>query len=295
MTERNLFWSQYKALEKEFLKTTRYITFDDNHTNVYSEQFIDILMRTWVEIETISKKLFLENGGSPKTDGSTLYFDGDCLKFLNDNWHLNKKRISVDYINFYFEKEENTSFQPLKNCEKTGDRSSRWKRAYQAVKHDRSKNHSQASLINCLKSLGALYLLNVYYKGFELNNISKSEKDKIDYHLGSEIFVASTDEHIGTDDKIEDIEAVVSIRTNEQQQKRMRSFITEANINTGKRIVEELLKTIGNKRLSDDLESEVKGALKGIDSNKIAIEETHKTPIFNEFSNLKLDVRLVKR
>ena len=51
MPTNNLFWSQYQTLEKEFLKATRFITFDDNNLEVYSEQFIDILMRTWVEIE----------------------------------------------------------------------------------------------------------------------------------------------------------------------------------------------------------------------------------------------------
>ena len=50
----------------------------------------DLLVRTIVEIESISKALYYENGGI-KADDKELYFDTDCLKLLEGKWLISKK------------------------------------------------------------------------------------------------------------------------------------------------------------------------------------------------------------
>lgn len=190
MPTNNLFWSQYQALEKEFLKATRFITFDDNHLEVYSEQFIDILMRTWVEIEAISKKLYFDNGGQPKI-GDDLYFDTDCIKFLDSLWHICDKELHVDNINFYFTQQDVIVFKPLHKCDKRGTSGSKWKQAYQAVKHDRRNSLKKATIENLLHAMGALYILNLYYKDerTDIGRVYLSDHN-FDNRAGSEIFSA---------------------------------------------------------------------------------------------------------
>ena len=47
----NLYWSVYKNLEKELVKLTSVIHFDDAQENVYSVHIADLLIRTAIEIE----------------------------------------------------------------------------------------------------------------------------------------------------------------------------------------------------------------------------------------------------
>lgn len=65
----NIFWPVYKNLEAEFLKLMYYIHIDDSQLNVYSSKIAELLLRTVVEIESISKKLYSENGGTKTSRG----------------------------------------------------------------------------------------------------------------------------------------------------------------------------------------------------------------------------------
>ena len=63
-------------------------------------------------------------------------------------------------------KNENKIFKPLKEAHKR--QGTDWKRAYQALKHDRYSSLSYWTIKNLLHSLSALYLLNIYYKDVKL-------------------------------------------------------------------------------------------------------------------------------
>jgi len=179
----NLYWNVYKNLEREFLQLAEVIHIDDKQLNVYSMRIADLLIRTWVEIESISKELYINNGG-PKIDQP--YFDENCLNFLNREWNLEKKEVMVTGTMFYFQKEELRTIRPLNRANKRGEPA--WKRAYQAVKHDRANNLSKGNLEYLIKSLAGLYLLNIYYLNqiFPLKRIS-SVLD-VDPGMGSSIF-----------------------------------------------------------------------------------------------------------
>lgn len=184
----------YKNLESELLELSNYIHFSDDQESVYSPHISDLLIRTASEIEAIAKELYQRTGGNMNPDDGngntrTLYFDSDCIQHLDLQWKITKKAVNVVSPVFYFIKPENLVFLPLKNCNKQG--SGRWKKAYQAVKHDRVKEMQAGNIGNLIRAMAALYLLNIYYRdeSFEGGTIAKGEP--FDARLGSEVFAIS--------------------------------------------------------------------------------------------------------
>ena len=164
----NLFMPIYKNLEKETLKLSEDIFFNDEQLTVYSIKIAELLVRTVVEIESLSKELYFNNGGPHKytADGKEdfIFFDTDCIAFLEQKWKLSKKEVLVTASNFYFQDPANKILTPLYKANKRGTSASDWARAYQAVKHDRSKNFKRASVKHLIRALAALYILNIYNK-----------------------------------------------------------------------------------------------------------------------------------
>ena len=197
MPTQNLYWPVYKNLEKEFLKLADFIHFSDDQLGTYSMYIADLIVRCAIEIEAISKDLYCSLGGNmtPADDQGNprdLYFDTDCLDLLEQKWLLSKKQISVSAINIYFTEEKNTTITPLHKAHKRGTSGSKCKQAYQAVKHDRKKSLKKATIENLLHALGALYILNLYYRD-ERTDIGRVYlSDHIfDNREGSEIFSAN--------------------------------------------------------------------------------------------------------
>lgn len=183
----SLFWNAYRRLEKEVIALGEAILFDDDQLKVYSERIGDLLVRTVIEIESLSKELFFANGGNLPTDRD-LFFDTDCLKLLEEKWLLSKKKVMVVSPYFHFTMPENKVLLPLRKAEKRGTSGSKWKQAYQAIKHDRINNFKKGNLGNLLHALAALFLLNVYYKDAHFYLGEDYEGGKIDWGLGSDIF-----------------------------------------------------------------------------------------------------------
>ena len=172
----NLYWSIYKNLEDQLLSISYQVHFTDKQLNVFSMNFVDIIMRAAVEIESLSKKLYENNGGnmSPTDKNGVprkLYFDTDCIEFLNKKWFICQKKVSIIATTAYFEKSENITISPLNKSNKRGE--GLWKKAYQNIKHNREEFLSSASLKNCIYALGALYVLNLYY----IQDLQKTDFD----------------------------------------------------------------------------------------------------------------------
>ena len=188
----NLYWSIYKNLEYEVLNLAKLIHFDDKQLSVYSVRIADLLIRCAVEIEAISKELYEKNGGSMiDEDGKEkqLFFDTDCLDFLESKWTLGKKNVLIVGTDTYFENEVSRTLAPLFKANLRGKCD--WKKAYQAVKHDRGKNLQKASVKNLLSALAALFLLNVYYKANNAVFLNKVQKLS-DVNFGSKMFEIKT-------------------------------------------------------------------------------------------------------
>lgn len=164
----NFYWPVYQNLEKELLFLADQLHFDEDHLGIYSIKISELLIRVAVEIEAISKELYIANNGTPKPLDENkkerfLYFDTDCLALLEKKWNIGEKRVFISAPNFYFQKEENKTFTPLKNANKRGV--THWGKAYQAVKHNRTENIKKGNIKNLIGAFGALYILNIYYKG----------------------------------------------------------------------------------------------------------------------------------
>lgn len=186
----NLYWSVYKNLERELINLADVIHFDDNQAKVYSIHIADLLIRTAVEIESISKHLYEINGGNMHlTDNQgkarSLYFDSDCIQALDLKWHITKKVVNVVSSNFYFSTPEYLVLRPLRNCNKQSE--GRWKKAYQAVKHDRVGSLSAGNIGNLVKAMAALYLLNIYNMDNLVCDVEIGATE-VDTSLGSVVF-----------------------------------------------------------------------------------------------------------
>lgn len=181
------FWNAYKRLEKEVLLLSEDIHFSDDQLLVYSSRIGDLLVRTAIEVESLSKVLYFANGGKKPVDRD-LFFDTDCMQLLEDKWSLSKKTIFVGTPYFYFSEEANLTLHPLNKAYKRGTSSSKWQRAYQAVKHDRINNLKMGNVGNLLQALGSLYILNIYYRNANFETVADKDASNIDWGLGSEIF-----------------------------------------------------------------------------------------------------------
>lgn len=190
MNESELFWSVYKNLEQETINFSKYIQFSSDQKKVYSMSIADIITRCAIEIEAISKKIYESLNGNMNPinpDGSIrdLYFDTDCLALIEQTYCISKKELIISAPTFYFD-EVDRIITPLHKANKRGTSGSKWKQAYQALKHDRYNSLKKATIENLINALGALYILNLYFrdKTYQL----KDGFDSFDSRVDSEVF-----------------------------------------------------------------------------------------------------------
>lgn len=184
----------YKNLEEEVINLSKYIQINDGQLNVYSMHIADLIVRCAMEIEAISKELYWGNGGVKVygDDGKErdLFFDTDCINYLENIWGICEKEIIVSSEKFYFEKEENMIIRPLHKGNKRSG--AKWNKAYQAVKHDRKASIKQGNIKNLILALGALYILNLYYLNKQVDlGVTNTPVELFDARMGSLIFSAS--------------------------------------------------------------------------------------------------------
>ncbi len=201
MNKAEMFWQTYLNLEKELLELSKYIYITDekliyskgslkseNYTKqleVFSPHIADLIVRTCVEIDAISKELYFELGGTKARGDKDLFFDEDCLKQLDIKCKSSKKVVLITCPAFNLTDDQNRVFKPLKEAHKR--QGTDWEKAYQAVKHDRYSSISHGTVRNFIHALGALYLLNIYYKN-ETISIKFLETNKLDFSFGSKVF-----------------------------------------------------------------------------------------------------------
>lgn len=201
MKKSDIFWQTYLNLEKEAIEVSKYIFFTDevlvNDNNgiitqscdkqleTFSPYIADLLVRCCVQIESISKELYFDNGGTKSRGDSNILFDEDCLKLIDIKWRTHKKIVMVVAPFFNFTKDENYILKPLREAHKR--QGTYWEKAYQAVKHDRYYSLQKGNVKAFIHALAALYLLNLYYRNDSF--VAKYQDiSKLDYSIGSAIF-----------------------------------------------------------------------------------------------------------
>lgn len=201
MNKSDFFWQIYLNLENELLDLAKYIYITDQKTKykkgtlitencttqlgTFSPHIADLIVRTCVEIEAISKELYFELDGTKPRGSKDLYFDTDCLKQIDIKCNSSKKIVMITCPYFNLNDENNISFKPLREAHK--QQGTQWEKAYQAVKHDRYSSVSSGTINNFIHALGALYLLNIYFKNQKINTKFFEEKN-VDFSFGSKVF-----------------------------------------------------------------------------------------------------------
>lgn len=206
MNKSEIFWQTYLNLEKEAIEVSKYIFITDeviknkngvavsenNMTQLetFSPHIADLLVRTCVQIEAISKELYFENGGELPRGEKDLQFDVECLKLVDKIWATHNKTVLVVAPFFNLTKDEHRILKPLKAAHRKQEN---WEKAYQAVKHDRYSSMYLGNVMAFIQALAALYLLNIYYRN-EKWTIRYEDIMKRDYSLGSALFAVKPPE-----------------------------------------------------------------------------------------------------
>ena len=174
-----IYFPVYERLEKEVLELSYSIYFSDDHIAVYSPNIADLILRCSVELEAIAKDIFRkETQTEPENPGS-------CFMWMEQQWKISQKAISFHTPQFHFNDKFPKMLCPFayKN-----DSPEDYYAQYNAIKHDRVKNLDKANLYTLLRVLGALFVLNLYYRDDKINLNNDRFGEKIDKTMYSKIF-----------------------------------------------------------------------------------------------------------
>ena len=155
-------WEYYLVLEKDFLKTEPYVSFElgDNYlynsdsvenpenSLTFSNEYIKQYQAICSEIDVILKSICKELGDVSSRD---------MLRYTNTiltNWNsIKMQKVKMKTI----------EFQPFLNWEKEPSYTAPdWWQPYNKVKHERLLNYREANLKNVVNALAGLYVLENY-------------------------------------------------------------------------------------------------------------------------------------
>ena len=157
-------WEYYLVLEKDFLATERYVSFElgDNYlysqtspTNVensltFSNEYIKQYQTICSEIDVIMKSICREFGDTSANNMK----DGYTPTILH-NWSIIKQQKV---------KMKDIELQPFLNWEQSPNyKCPDWWTPYNRVKHERVIHYKKANLKNLLNALAGLFILENYF------------------------------------------------------------------------------------------------------------------------------------
>lgn len=162
-----LHWSYYLVLEKDFLDTERYISFDfgDNYlydsqhtvtdcanSTTFSNEFVKQYQAICSEVDVILKSICKELGN---TSANSM---PDYTNLILNQWsNLPNQKVRMNVI----------ELQPFKNWSPNPVYNSPdWWSPYNRVKHERLENIRDANLKNVANALAGLYILESYLVKF---------------------------------------------------------------------------------------------------------------------------------
>jgi len=146
-TDINNIWNYYLSLEADLAQTSRYIE-PKGQENVFSFEFGKILILAATEAESLFKLIC-------KT------IESECNPSNMPGYH----RIILDKYPKIVEATVYVSRlgTEIKPFESWDTKNLNWWASYQSVKHNRSESFEQASYMNAVTALSALYILICYY------------------------------------------------------------------------------------------------------------------------------------
>mgnify|MGYP000864741260 FL=1 len=153
-------WNYFLALESDLAQVSRYIEFSESNYRTYSIELVRLLLAASSEVDVVIK-------------GVCKYLDQEAqAENINDYRAIIKRELpefteeSVEIPRF------NLTLQPWSKWQQ--NRSPRWWKSYNNVKHERNEHFSEANLKNTLNAMGGLLVSVFYY--YKLKFISEGEE-----------------------------------------------------------------------------------------------------------------------
>jgi len=162
------YWNYFLSLEKDLQNIGRYVEFSEANYSTYSVEILKLFLASSSEFEVvmkeIGKKYNYREITEPKNDR---FINIEVLKRLIDNA---VELQSIKNLEVCL-KLSDIHFNPIIEL---WNKDASWWKDYNSAKHNRSFSYSKGNLINVLKSLGSLFLANLflYEKESEINNVS---------------------------------------------------------------------------------------------------------------------------
>jgi len=164
VTNSNLHWNCFLAIEQDLERAARYIEFCDANLKVFSIELAHLLFAAASEVDVLAKCICkivkpeaLPRKRNPNMDDYRKFFTSAAKLPVEDIGHvpsLAKMEVSVPRYGL--------RLTPWDNWAK-GENPDWW-RSYNHVKHERNRCFQEATLENSLNALGALLVMNYYYE-----------------------------------------------------------------------------------------------------------------------------------
>lgn len=148
-TERVQLLNAYRIIEKDFRQLFEFIEPCQENHNTFSHRIYELFLRTCTEVETNFKGILLDNGYTKRPKD---FFIGDYFK-------VNEVSKLFEYeVRFHAWKDGPRLLRPF-SIWSFPNISLPWYKAYNEVKHDRSRNFALANLENLTNAIAGLFVL----------------------------------------------------------------------------------------------------------------------------------------
>lgn len=142
-------WNYFLMLESDLDNTSRYIE-PKEQENVYSFEFAKLLILACTEVESVFRKICQQIDKTQPANNIIDYREIIMGKFPK----IIDATVCISRLG--------SNIEPFKEWEKEEPKSPSWWRAYNKVKHNRDSNFTEATYMNAVTALSALYILIFY-------------------------------------------------------------------------------------------------------------------------------------
>lgn len=174
------YWKYFLDLEEDLIRIQRYVNFEKNNWNVYSNEFIKLLDVVCSEIDVIAKEYILYNIPKLK-DVDRIAKWGYYIQQLVPDINTLKLKFNNEEIITPWKNWQNETYVDKKGRKsyrlKKGKKNPIWWTAYNSIKHQRTSmkdgryNYEKANLENLINAFGGLYLIETSF----MENLEKQD------------------------------------------------------------------------------------------------------------------------
>jgi hypothetical protein len=156
-----LVWDEYRHLENDFLESLNFVPLTNEHYNVWSLYYGDLLLRTGSIIDSFFRRSIY----SHKLNDAKNIADYRAMQDKSINFGTYQKLFGA-YYNLsskkIFDLRTYSPIIPFENW--NNGRSPQWWDNYNQVKHDRFENRKLATMKTTLDALSGLFIINILHK-----------------------------------------------------------------------------------------------------------------------------------